>query len=221
VRLIVARCEVRYSGRLSAHLPEALRLLVLKSDGSVLVHSDCGGYKPENWMTPPTIIEEEDGRIEVRKVRGDDRLEIRIAEVVSDTTHDMGEAAALWKDGVERHLQELLAEQPEWCGEGFRLVRREWATDIGPVDLMCMDSDDDWVAVEVKRAGTIDAVRQLDRYLARIRRDPGMGECRGVLAAQTIKPQARVLAESLGIDCVEVDLDVMRGEREPDLTLFA
>jgi RecB family endonuclease NucS len=221
VRLIVARCEVVYSGRLTAVLPEALRLLMLKSDGSVMVHSDVGGYKPENWMTPPTIVEEDDDRIVVRKRGEDDKLEIRLAEVVSDVTHDMGEAAALQKDGVERHLQELLAEAPEWCGEGFRLVRREWPTDIGPVDLMCRDADEDWVAVEIKRIGTIQSVEQLTRYLDRIRLDPSMGDCRGVLAAQIIKPQARVLAEARGIDCVEVDLAVLRGEREPDLTLFA
>ena len=139
---------------------------------------------------------------------------------MSDVTHDMGEAAALEKDGVEAHLQELLAEQPHWCGEGFRLVRREWPTDIGPVDLMCRDEDDGWIAVEIKRVGTIDAVEQLTRYLERIRLDPAMAACRGVLAAQQIKPQARVLAESARIACVEVDLAVLRGEREPDLTLF-
>jgi RecB family endonuclease NucS len=222
VRLIVARCEVRYSGRLEALLPEALRLLVIKSDGSVMVHSDAGGYKPENWMTPPTVIEEEEeGSMTVRKAGSEDRLEIRLAEVLSDVEHDMGEAAALQKDGVERHLQELLANAPHWCGEGFRLVRREWATDIGPVDLMCRDDDDGWVAVEIKRIGTISAVEQICRYLERIRLEPGMGDCRGVLAAQVVKPQARVLAESRGIDCVEVDLAVLRGEREPDLTLFA
>jgi endonuclease len=222
VRLIVARCEVRYTGRLDALLPEALRLIMVKSDGSVMVHADHGGYKPSNWMTPPTVIEESDSHIVVRKHAGDteDRLDIRIAEVLSDVTHDMGEAAALEKDGVEAHLQELLAEQPHWCGEGFRLVRREWATDIGPVDLMCRDEDDGWIAVEIKRVGTIDAVEQLTRYLERIRLDPAMDACRGVLAAQAIKPQARVLAESRGISCVEVDLGVLRGEREPDLTLF-
>ena len=221
VRLIVARCEVRYSGRLSAVLPEALRLLMIKSDGAVMVHSDAGGYKPENWMTPPTVIEESEDEIVVRKRNGDDRLDIRIAEVVSDSAHDMGEAAALQKDGVERHLQELLAEYPEWCGEGFRLVRREWPTDIGPVDLMCRDPEDCWVAVEIKRVGTIDAVEQLTRYLDRIREDPSRKDCRGVLVAQTVKPQARVLAESRGMSWVEVDLDVLRGDREPDLTLFA
>ena len=221
VRLLVARCEVRYSGRLDALLPEALRLLVFKSDGSVLVHADCGGYKPQNWMTPPTVIEESEGGILVRKRGAEDRLEIRIEEVLSDSTHDMGEAAELEKDGVEAHLQELLAGAPEWCGEGFRLVRREWPTDIGPVDLMCRDGGDGWVAVEIKRIGTIDAVEQLARYLERIRCDPAMGECRGVLAAQVVKPQARVLARTRGIACVEVDLDVLRGEREPDLVLFA
>jgi RecB family endonuclease NucS len=193
---------------------------MLKSDGSVLVHADTGGYKPQNWMTPPTVIEEEPGRIVVRKRGGEDQLDIRVVEVLSDVTHDMGEAAALEKDGVEAHLQELLGERPEWCGEGFRLVRREWPTDIGPVDLMCRDSDDGWVAVEIKRIGTIDAVEQLTRYLERIRIDRSRADCRGVLAAAQIKPQARVLAESRGIDCVEVDLAVLRGEREPALTLF-
>jgi endonuclease len=226
MRLIVARCEVRYSGRLSALLPEALRLIMVKSDGSVLVHADHGGYKPSNWMTPPTVIEEDADGIVVRKRAGatEDRLEIRIAEVLSDVEHDFGppaQAAALEKDGVEAHLQEALAAAPAFCGEGFRLVRREWPTDIGPVDLMCRDAENDWVAVEIKRVGTIDAVEQLSRYLERIREDPAMARCRGVLAAQTVKPQARVLAQARGIDWVEVDLEVLRGEREPDLTLFA
>lgn len=224
MRLIVARCQVIYSGRLSTVLPPAVRLLMIKSDGSVLVHADHGGYKPTNWMTPPTAVElagDPLTRIDVRKVAGDERLEIVIEEVIWDQVHDMGEAAALEKDGVERHLQELLAEQPTWCGEGFRLMRREWPTDIGPVDLMCRDQSDAWVAVEIKRAGTIDAVEQLARYLERIRLDPAMRECRGVLAAQQFKPQARVLAESRGIACVVVDLAVLRGEREPPMTLFA
>jgi RecB family endonuclease NucS len=222
MRLIVARCEVRYSGRLSAVLPEALRLIMVKSDGSVLVHADHGGYKPSNWMTPPTVIEEDSDRIVVRKRAGasEDRLDIHIAEVLSDVTHDMGEAAALEKDGVEADLQEALAAAPECCGEGFRLVRREWPTDIGPVDLMCRDDEDGWVAVEIKRIGTIDAVEQLTRYLERIRLDPAMADCRGVLAAQAVKPQARVLAEARDIAWVEVELDVLRGEREPELTLF-
>ena len=223
MRLIVARCEVAYSGRLQALLPEALRLITIKSDGSVMVHADTGGYKPQNWMTPPTVIEEGDGSIVVRKRAGasEDRLDIRIVDMVSDVTHDMGEAAALEKDGVEADIQELLAEAPQWCGEQFRLVRREWPTDIGPVDLMCRDAEDEWIAVEIKRVGTIDAVEQLTRYLERIRLDPALGSCRGVLAAQVIKPQARVLAQARGIDCVEVDLAVLRGEREPELTLFA
>ena len=223
MRLIVARCEVRYTGRLTAVLPEALRLLMLKADGSVMVHADTGGFKPQNWMTPPTVIEEGPDGIVVRKRAGktEDRLDIRIAEVLSDVTHDMGEAAALEKDGVERDLQEALAGAPQFCGEGFRLVRREWPTDIGPVDLMCRDGEEGWIAVEIKRVATIDAVEQLTRYLERIRLDPAMTGCRGVLAAETIKPQARVLAEARGLACVEVDLAVLRGEREPDLTLFA
>jgi endonuclease len=221
MRLIVARCSVDYTGRLTAHLPEALRLLMVKSDGSVLVHADAGGYKPLNWMTPPTVIEESDDLLVVRKLKGEDRLEIRLAEVLFDQTHDMELDPGLEKDGVEAHLQEALAAAPGWCGEGFRLVRREWPTDIGPVDLMCRDGDDGWIAVEIKRIGTIDAVEQLSRYLERIRHDPALGECRGVLAATVVKPQARVLAESRGIGWVEVDLAVLRGEREPALTLFA
>jgi hypothetical protein len=223
VRLIVARCEVRYSGRLSALLPDALRLLIIKADGSVLVHADAGGYKPLNWMTPPTVIEESPDLIVVRKRTGatEDRLEIAISEVLSDVTHEMGETAGLEKDGVEAHLQELLAEQPGWCGDGFRLVRREWPTDIGPVDLMCRDAEEAWVAVEIKRVAGIEAVEQLTRYLERIQLDPALASCRGVLAAQTIKPQARVLAQARGIAWVEVDLAVLRGEREPELRLFA
>jgi RecB family endonuclease NucS len=226
VRLVVARCEVSYTGRLNAFLPESTRLLILKSDGSVLVHADAGGYKPLNWMTPPTTIEEEGDPLElivVRKRSGTtlDRLEIRIQELLSDVSHEMGEAAALEKDGVEHELQAQLAEAPEALGEGLRLVRREWATDIGPLDLMCRDADDGWVAVEVKRVATIEAVEQLSRYLERIRVDPAMSGCEGLLAAQQFKPQAVTLAESRGIRCVEVDLDVLRGEREPELTLFA
>jgi RecB family endonuclease NucS len=222
--LIVARCEVRYTGRLDTRLTEAVRLIMVKADGGVSIWHDGGpSAKPQNWMTPPTVIEESADAIVVRKRAGatEDRLDIRIAEVISDVTHDMGEAAALEKDGVEADLQEALAAAPAFCGEGFRLVRREWPTDIGPVDLMCRDDADGWIAVEIKRVGTIDAVEQLSRYLERIRLDPAMGACRGVLAAQAIKPQARVLAEARGIVCVTVDLAVLRGEREPELTLFA
>jgi endonuclease len=219
MRLLVARCEVRYTGRLTARLPEAVRLLIFKADGSFLVHDDAGGFRPLNWMTPPTVVEEGDGRIVVRKRAGksEDRLEIRVTELLSDVTHDMGESAALQKDGVERHLQEELAARPAALGQRLQLVRREWPTDIGPVDLMCRDEKGDWVAVEIKRIGTIDAVEQLTRYLERIE----IEGCRGVLAAQSIKPQARTLAEARGIHCVEIDLAVLRGEREPELTLFA
>lgn len=223
MRLIVARCEVAYTGRLSAFLPESTRLVMVKEDGSVLVHADAGGYKPLNWMTPPTVVEEEPGLIVVRKRAGktEDRLEIRLLEVLSDVAHEMGEAAALEKDGVERDLQELLADRPVALGEDLRLVRREWPTDIGPVDLMCRDGDDGWVAVEVKRIATIEAVEQLTRYLDRLRLDSALAECRGILVAGAVKPQAATLAEARGIRCVEVDLEVLRGQREPDLTLFA
>src|SRR6266508_3415338 len=217
MRLVVARCEVLYTGRLTAILPEATRLLVFKADGSVLVHDDSGAYKPLNWMTAPCVIEESDGSILVRKRAGttEDRLEIRLVQIVSDVTHEMGESVALQKDGVERHLQEELAARPAVLGDGLRLVRREWPTDIGPVDLMCRDEDGAWVAVEIKRVATIEAVEQLCRYLECID-----GECQGILAAQSIKPQARTLADVRGIRCVEVDLAVLRGEREPELTLF-
>src|SRR5438874_2971146 len=217
MRLLVARCEVLYTGRLTARLPEATRLLMFKADGSFLVHDDAGGFRPLNWMTPPTVVEEESRLLVVRKRAGksEDRLEVRLLEVLSDVTHELG-ATPLEKDGVERHLQEELAARPEALGEPLRLVRREWPTDIGPVDLMCRDQEGRWVAVEIKRIGTIDAVEQLTRYLERID-----GSCRGVLAAQAIKPQARTLAEARGIHCVEVDLAVLRGEREPELTLFS
>jgi RecB family endonuclease NucS len=222
VRLIVARCDVTYTGRLSAYLPEATRLVMVKADGSVLVHADSGGYKPLNWMTPPTVVEQEGDCLVVRKRQGktEDRVEIRLFEVLSDVEHELGEDAGLEKDGVERQLQEHLAAQPHALGEILRLVRREWPTDIGPVDLMCRDEDDQWVAVEIKRVGTIDAVEQLARYLERIRLDPAMSGCRGILAAQKLKPQAVTLADARGIVCAEIDLDTLRGAREPELTLF-
>jgi len=222
MRLIVARCSIDYAGRLSTHLPEAVRLLMIKPDGTFMVWSDGGGQKvkPLNWMTPPTVVEEDGNRIVVRKLKGEDRLDIHLVEVLSDAEHALDLDGDLEKDGVEAHLQELLADAPEWCGEGFRLVRREWPTDIGPVDLMCRDEQDGWVAVEIKRIGTIEAVEQLSRYLERIRLDPALGECRGVLVAQVVKPQARVLAEARGLAWAEVDLAEVRGEREPALTLF-
>jgi RecB family endonuclease NucS len=222
MRLIVAHCEVSYTGRLSAFLPASTRLLMLKEDGSVLIHADAGGFKPLNWMTPPTVIEQDGELLVVRKRAGktEDRLEIRLLEVLSDVTHDMGEAAALEKDGVERDLQLELAAQPEVLEPGLRLDRREWPTELGPVDLMCRDADDGWVAVEIKRVVTIEAVEQLTRYLDFVRLDPARAACRGILAGQRLRPQAVTLAESRGIACVQVDLAVLRGEREPELTLF-
>ena len=227
MRLIVASCEVAYTGRLSTRLPEAVRLLMFKADGTFMVWSDGGGskVKPLNWMTPPTVVEQDGDppeRLVVRKRAGrtEDVLEITVHEVLSDVTHDMGEALGLEKDGVEAQVQAELADRPEALGDGLRLVRREWATDIGPVDLMCRDEDGGWVAVEVKRVATIDAVEQLARYLERIRLDPATASCTGVLAAQRFKPQALTLAEARGICCVEVSLEELRGEREPELTLF-
>ena len=201
---------------------------MIKPDGAFMVWADGGGsVKPLNWMSSPTVIDEEVdeqgalSRLVVRKRGQQDTLEIAIAEVLSDVEHELDDQIGLEKEGIERELQELLADAPHWCGEGFRLVRREWPTDIGPVDLMCRDLEDEWVAVEIKRIATLDSVEQLTRYLERIRVDPAMRECRGVLVAKHIKPQARVLAESRGLACVEVDLEVLRGNREPDLRLFA
>ncbi len=229
MRLIVARCEVTYIGRTTTVLPEAVRLLMFKGDGTFMVWADGGSpnVKPLNWMTPPTVLEEERseaGEIErliVRKQRDDERLEIVLDEILTDVEHELDVLVPLEKEGLEREMQELLAAAPHWCGEGFRLIRREWPTDVGPVDLMCRDSLDEWVAVEIKRVATMDSVRQLEGYLERIRLDPAMASCRGVLVAKWIKPQARVLAESRGIDCVEVDVEVLRGNREPELRLFA
>ncbi len=229
MRLIVARCEVFYAGRLETALPLAVRLLMLKPDGTFMVWSDGAGpsVKPLNWMAAPTIVEErfDDAGalcgLTVRKPREQDRLQIGIEQVLADVEHELDARSSLEKEGQERELQELLAAAPQRCGEGLRLVRREWPTDIGPVDLMCRDGEDEWVAVEIKRVGTIDAVEQLTRYLQRLRSDPALRSCRGVLAAQVIKPQARVLAHSRGISCVQVELQELRGAREPELTLFA
>lgn len=304
MRLIVARCEVSYIGRTTTVLPEAVRLLMLKADGTFMVWADGGSpnVRPLNWMTPPTVLVEERGgvgdgesdddrcgdgegsdgrngdgeggdaengdgrcvgdeggdgrggdgrggdgeggdgemgdgemgdgengdgpgggalqRLIVRKQRSDERLEIAVSEVIADIDHPIDDVAALEKEGLERELQQLLADAPHWCGEGFRLVRREWPTDIGPVDLMCRDGEDEWVAVEIKRVATMESVEQLTRYLERIRLDPALASCRGVLVAKWIKPQARTLAAARNIDCVEVDIEVLRGTREPELTLF-
>jgi endonuclease len=219
VRLVVARCSVDYAGRLSAHLPLATRLLIVKADSSVLVHSDGGSYKPLNWMSPPCRLIEEPGRWVVTGKSGE-TLTIDIAELISDSTFDLGADPGLVKDGVESHLQELLAVQLEVLGEGWRLVRREFPTAIGPVDLMCRDSTGVSVAVEIKRRGEIDGVEQLTRYLELLNRDPLLAPVRGVFAAQEIRPQARVLAEDRGIRCVTLDYESMRGIDDGALRLF-
>jgi endonuclease len=225
VRIVVARCQVDYAGRLTAHLPMATRVLMIKADGSVLVHSDGGSYKPLNWMSPPCTFREgttEDGQPEWTVTAGktDDTLRILIEEVHSDSHHELGVDPGLRKDGVEKHLQELLAEHPASLAEGLTLVRREFMTAIGPVDLMCRDADGLSVAVEIKRRGEIDGVEQLTRYLELLNRDPQLRPVRGILAAQEIKPQARVLATDRGIACAVVDYDALRGMDDPSLRLF-
>ncbi|WP_172120276.1 endonuclease NucS [Actinomyces faecalis] len=231
MRVVIASCSVDYSGRLDAHLPRAKRLIMVKADGSVLVHSDGGSYKPLNWMSPPARlteveVDEEDAetgvaqRWEVTATKSDDRLVIRLFEVFSDESMDLGVDPGLTKDGVEAHLQELLAEQTELIGPGCRLVRREYPTPIGPVDLLVRDGEGRAVAVEVKRVGGIDGVEQLTRYLDMLDRDPLLTPVRGVFAAQQIKPQARVLAEDRGIQCLVLDYDAMRGMDDPTSRLF-
>jgi endonuclease len=218
VRLVIARCSVDYVGRLTAHLPSALRLLIVKADGSVLVHSDGGSYKPLNWMSPPCRLTEEPGQWTVTNKAGE-TLAITITEVISDTSVELGVDPGLKKDGVEAHLQELLAAQLGVLGDGWRLVRREYPTPIGPVDLMCRDETGQSVAVEIKRRGEIDGVEQLTRYLDLLNRDPLLAPVQGVFAAQEIKPQARVLAVDRGIRCVTLNYERMRG-MEPEDTLF-
>jgi RecB family endonuclease NucS len=220
MRLLVARCSVDYVGRLTAHLPMAPRLILVKADGSVAVHADDRAYKPLNWMSPPCAIREADGVWRVTNRTGDELI-ITIDEVLHDSAHELGVDPGLRKDGVEAHLQELLADQIEAVlGPGWRVVRREWATDIGPVDLLCRDPDGVAVAVEVKRRGEIDGVEQLTRYLRRMDRDPLLTPVRGIFAAQLITPQARVLAADRGIDCVALDYDGMRGLEPANPTLF-
>ncbi|MGH3663863.1 MAG: endonuclease NucS [Micromonosporaceae bacterium] len=219
MRLVIARCSVDYQGRLQAHLPMALRLLLMKADGSVLVHSDGGSYKPLNWMSPPCRVEEEPGVWRVVNKAGEE-LRITIEEILHDSNHELGLDPGLRKDGVEAHLQELLAAEPAALGEGFTLVRREYPTAIGPVDLLCRDATGAAVAVEVKRRGEIDGVEQLTRYLELLNREPLLTPVRGVFAAQVIKPQARVLAEDRGIECVVVDYDALRGLDDPSQRLF-
>ncbi|HEX7738326.1 MAG TPA: endonuclease NucS [Marmoricola sp.] len=234
MRLVVARCQVDYAGRLTAHLPMATRVLMLKADGSVLIHSDGGSYKPLNWMSPPctfadgTAVDPLDDSREliewtVTNPKSEDTLRILIEEVLHDSEHDLGIDPGLQKDGVEKHLQELLAEHPQTLADGLSLVRREFPTAIGPVDLMCRDAAGLSVAVEIKRRGEIDGVEQLTRYLELLNRDPlltGKGEVRGIFAAQEIKPQARVLAEDRGIACALVDYDALRGLDDPTERLF-
>lgn len=219
MRLVIARCSVDYDGRLTAHLPEAMRLIMVKADGCVAIHADGGAYKPLNWMNAPNRLVEHDGYWTVTNPKGE-TLTIHLHEVVTDSAHELGVDPGLSKDGVEAHLQELLAADPTAIAAGLTLVRREFPTDIGPVDLLCRDADGNAVAIEVKRRGEIDGVEQLARYLERMERDPMLRGVRGVFVAQVIKPQAKVLAESRGIGCVEVDYDVLRGARDADLTLF-
>ena len=231
MRIVVARCAARYTGRLTAELPPATRLVVVKADGSVLLHSDGGSYKPLNWMSPPCSLavtapdDEAAGRgvVEVWQVqhaKSDDRLEIELYEVLHDSAHELGVDPGLVKDGVEAHLQKLLAEQIHLLGGGHTLVRREYPTAIGPVDILARDRVGGTVAVEIKRRGDIDGVEQLTRYLELLNRDPLLAPVRGVFAAQEIKPQARVLARDRGIACLVLDYDAMRGVDDVDSRLF-
>ncbi len=219
---MIARCTVDYDGRLQAHLPSAVRLIMVKADGSVSVHADGGAYKPLNWMNSPNrlVIDEEAGVWRVTAAGRSDSLVIKVEEVLDDIIHEMGTDPGLQKDGVEAQLQQLLAQQPEAISEGFTLVRREYPTKIGPVDLLCRDSEGSTVAVEVKRSGEIDGVEQLTRYLHYLNSDPTLAPVRGILVAQNIKPQAKVLAADRSIDCVEVDYDELRGVESPELRLF-
>jgi endonuclease len=224
VRLVIASCSVDYVGRLTAHLPSATRLLLVKADGSVLVHSDGGSYKPLNWMSPPcTLTTDVDdagaGTWTVTNKAGE-RLVITLDEVHHDSAHELGVDPGLVKDGVEAHLQALLAAQIEVLGDGWRVVRREFPTAIGPVDIMCRDADGRSVAIELKRRGDIDGVEQLTRYLELLNRDPLLAPVRGIFAAQEIKPQARVLAEDRGIECVVLDYDALRGLDDTESRLF-
>jgi RecB family endonuclease NucS len=217
MRLVIARCSVDYAGRLSSTLASAVRLLIVKADGAVLVHSDAGGYKPLNWMTAPCLLIEEEDAWRVSNKAGE-TMTIRIEEVIADTRHDLGPDPGLVKDGVERDLQLLLADQCHVLGDGWTLVSREYQTDIGPVDLLCRDHEGAYVAVEIKRRGEIDGVEQLKRYLERLERS--LGPITGVLAAQEFKPQAKVLAADRGIRCVQLDYDALRGLESPNLKLF-
>jgi endonuclease len=226
VRLVIARCTVDYVGRLTAHLPSAPRLLLVKSDGSVLVHSDAGGYKPLMWMTPPCTLRVGSGDgpqgedLWTVTNKAGEQLVITVEELLDDSSHPLGVDPGLVKDGVEAHLQALLADQIETLGSGWRLVRREFPTAIGPVDILARDESGGTVAVEIKRRGEIDGVEQLTRYLELLNRDPHLSPVRGIFAAQEIKPQARVLATDRGIDCVVLDYDALRGVDDVGARLF-
>ncbi|MEV3965802.1 endonuclease NucS [Nocardia sp. NPDC050193] len=228
MRLVIARCQVDYVGRLTAHLPMARRLLMIKADGSVLVHSDGGSYKPLNWMSPPCWLEERQPDAAAAQLKAlwvvtnkaGEELRIAIEEIEHDSSHELGVDPGLVKDGVEAHLQELLAEHVETLGAGYSLVRREYMTAIGPVDLLCRDADGGTVAVEIKRRGEIDGVEQLTRYLELLNRDPLLTPVAGVFAAQQIKPQARTLAEDRGIRCLTLDYDALRGTESNEFRLF-
>lgn len=219
MRVVIARCSVDYQGRLSAHLPMATRLLMVKADGCVAIHADGGAYKPLNWMNAPNRLVEDEGEWTVTNPKGE-TLRITLDEVISDERWDLGTDPGLQKDGVEAHLQELLAANCEQLEEGFRLVRREYPTDIGPVDLLCRDAQGRAVAVEIKRRGEIDGVEQLTRYLEFLNRDPMLRPVRGLFVAQQIKPQARVLASDRDIGWLEVDYDELRGIESHELRLF-
>jgi hypothetical protein len=219
MRLVVARCSVTYEGRLAAHLPEAIRLIMVKADGCVAIHADGGAYKPLNWMNAPNTLVEQEDRWEVFNPRGE-RLLITLHEVLSDLDVELGVDPGLVKDGVEMHLQVMLAEKPWVLEEGLNLMRREYPTDLGPVDLMCTDRYGALVAVEIKRRGELDSVEQLTRYLERLNLDPRLRPVRGILAAQAITPQARLLAEARQIDAVEIDYDGLREAESTELRLF-
>jgi len=221
MRLVVARCTVDYDGRLQAHLPAAIRLVMVKADGCVAIHADGGAYKPLNWMNAPNrLIEDPEAGIWTVTSPKGEVLTITFDDVISDTAHEMGNDPGLQKDGVEAHIQKLLADDPTSIGEGLRLVRREYPTDIGPVDLMCRDAEGNAVAVEVKRRGEIDGVEQLTRYLEFLNRDPMLRPVRGIFVAQEIKPQAKVLATDRDIGWLEIDYDDLRGIESPNLKLF-
>ena len=219
MRLVIARCSVDYSGRLDAHLPEATRLIMVKADGCVAIHADGGAYKPLNWMNAPNTLADHGDHWVVTNPK-QETLTITLHEVLSDVSAELGEDPGLRKDGVEAHLQELLAASPHAIEEGLTLVRREYPTAIGPIDLLCRDGANAVVAVEVKRRGEIDGVEQLARYIERLKLDSSLGEIRGVFVAQSIKPQAKVLAESRGFRWVEIDYDELRGMRPDELRLF-